>query len=168
MASARAWVHEMVDQRAHAVFVPFVTWSTNPQYLIPPWRSLRRSATLGKGTVNQGQPGPTRLGRESVGKAFAVSVPNMANLGLFSVGSLSSEGFLDGRPSECRGRSMLSIPPQRTRGISCPECVHFIYTKDRSLGPPHLSSQGILRRTSGGAACLWASASSVITGKSLP
>ena len=46
-ASTRAWVHEMVDQRAHAVFVPFVTWSTNPQYLIPPGRTAGRSASSG-------------------------------------------------------------------------------------------------------------------------
>lgn len=47
MASPRAWVHEMVDQRAHALFVPFVTWSTNPQYLIPSWRTSGRSAHSG-------------------------------------------------------------------------------------------------------------------------
>lgn len=46
VASARAWIHEMVDQRAHAVFVPFVTWSTNPQYLIPPLEIFRKKCQL--------------------------------------------------------------------------------------------------------------------------
>lgn len=82
VASTCVWVHEMVDQRAHALFVPFVTWSTNPQYLISSWRTPEEVPTLGKETINQGWPGSARLGRESVCKASITRGPDMAKLGL--------------------------------------------------------------------------------------
>lgn len=74
--------------------------------------------TLGKETVNQGQPGSDRLGRKSVCEVFAAHVPDVADLDLFAVGSLSLEGFVDVRLSEFRGRGLLSAPPQSTRVIS--------------------------------------------------
>lgn len=64
MASPRAWVHEVVDQRAHASFVPFVTWSTNPQYLIPSWRTSGRSVHSGGRRPCGISRSSARLGRE--------------------------------------------------------------------------------------------------------
>lgn len=117
MASPRAWVHEMVDQRAHALFVPFVTWSTNPQYLIPSWRTSGRSAHSG-GRRLFGVSWAPLDSEENTFEASATCVPDTANLDLFSVGDLVLEGFQDVRPSKLRGRGMLSVPPQST-GVTC-------------------------------------------------
>lgn len=113
MASPRAWVHEVVDQRAHASFVPFVTWSTNPQYLIPSWRTSGRSVHSGGSRLCGISRASARLGREHR-QASATRVPRTADLDLSSAGDLVLQGLPAVRPSTLRGRGMLSVPPQST------------------------------------------------------
>lgn len=134
VASTRVWVHEMVDQRAHALFVPFVTWSTNPQYLISSWRTSGRSGDSGKETINQGQPGSARLGRESVCEVSTIRGPDMANLDLFLVGG----PFLGGLPkceavqTQAKEHAVCTTPKYSSDRLTR-ACA--LYLRRRSLGP---------------------------------
>lgn len=98
------WVREVVDQRAHAVFVPFVTWSTNPQYLTFPWRtSWKRCQLLGTETIYQLHS--ARLGATS--SAFATRVLDMVVLYEISMLFLYLESFLGVGPPKFKTKIML-------------------------------------------------------------
>lgn len=132
------WIHEMVDQRAHAVFEPFVTWSTNPQYLIPPGRPSGRSASFGEG---DGELGPAGLcWTRKKERLQDVCCPRASRQTRTCFHEDLLEGFLDGRPSTLREGACRLHPPkcssdQLTR-------VRSLYLRPRSLGPAHLSVQG--------------------------
>lgn len=121
--------------------------------------------TLGKETIKQGQLGSTRLGRESILKAFATHVPDTAHLDLFSVGSFSG-GLRRCEAIPIQGEGMLSAPPQRTQVTHWPGCVHFLYD------PGHLGHHTCISRESlggplGEPALAWGVRVSMITEKSL-
>lgn len=114
------WVHEVVDQRAHAIFVPFVTWSTNPQYLTFPWRtSWKRSQLLGDRDNNPAAP----LDLETVSSALATHVPDMVVLDTLPMLSLYLGAFLDMEPSKFKKSTMLSADESL--------CMPFIYGPGR-------------------------------------
>lgn len=99
----------MVDQRAHAIFVPFVTWSTNPQYLLFPWRTSWKSyQLLAKETISYALLDLEK--RTPICEAF-VTVLNVAESDLF-FSALSLEGFVHVRSSKLWARGTLMTPSQ--------------------------------------------------------
>lgn len=99
------WVREVVDQRAHAIFVPFVTWSTNPQYLTFPWRtSWKRSQLLGTEAISQLYA--VRLGDSILSTCNICAC--YGSIGWASNAVLYLDPFLDMGPSKFKKRTMLS------------------------------------------------------------